>query len=52
MAEVHFKTPPDVVPDDLTGHLVLLGGVVWNEIAGRLFEMANLPISQVKDPTT
>jgi transcriptional regulator with XRE-family HTH domain len=50
MAEVHFRTPPDVVPDDLTGHLVLLGGVVWNEITGRLFEMANLPISQVKDP--
>ena len=22
MAEVHFRTPPDVVPDDLTGHLV------------------------------
>ena len=50
MAEVHFRTPPDVEPDDLTGHLVLLGGVVWNEITGRLFEMANLPISQVKDP--
>lgn len=50
LAEVHFRTPPDVVPDDLTGHLVLLGGVVWNEITGRLFEMANLPISQVKDP--
>jgi hypothetical protein len=49
-ATVHFKTPPDVEPDDLTGHLVLLGGVVWNEITGRLLEMANLPISQVKDP--
>jgi hypothetical protein len=50
LAIVHFRTPPDVVPDDLTGHLILLGGVVWNEITGRLFEMANLPISQVKDP--
>jgi hypothetical protein len=49
-ATVHFRTPPDVEPDDLTGHLVLLGGVVWNEITGRLLEMANLPISQVKDP--
>jgi len=49
-AIVHFRTPPDVEPDDLTGHLVLLGGVVWNEITGRLLEMANLPISQVKDP--
>jgi hypothetical protein len=49
-ATVHFRTPPDMEPDDLTGHLVLLGGVVWNEITGRLLEMANLPISQVKDP--
>ena len=49
-ATVHFKTPADVEPDDLTGHLILLGGVVWNEITGRLSEMANLPIRQVKDP--
>ena len=49
-ATVHFRTPPDVEPDDLTGHLIVLGGVVWNEITGRLSEMANLPISQVKDP--
>jgi hypothetical protein len=46
----HFRTPPEVEPDDLTGHLILLGGVVWNEITGRLSEMANLPISQIKDP--
>lgn len=45
-ATVHFKTPP-VERDDLTGHVILLGGVVWNEITGRLFEMAKLPIKQV-----
>jgi hypothetical protein len=44
---VHFKTPPDVEPDDLTGHLVLLGGVVWNEITERLSRMAKLPVRQV-----
>jgi hypothetical protein len=49
-ATVHFRTPPDVEPDDLTGHLIALGGVVWNEITGRLSEMANLPVRQVKDP--
>lgn len=49
-AFVHFKTPPEVEPDDLTGHLVVLGGVVWNEITGRVSEMANLPVKQVKDP--
>jgi transcriptional regulator with XRE-family HTH domain len=48
---VHFKTPDDVQPDELTGgHVILLGGVVWNEITGRLSEMANLPVKQVKDP--
>ena len=46
-ATVHFKTPRDVEPDDLTGHLILLGGVVWNEITGRLSEMAKLPVRQV-----
>lgn len=49
-ATVHFRTPPDVEPDDLSGHLIVLGGVVWNEITGRLSELANLPVSQVKDP--
>lgn len=47
---VHFKTPPDVKSDDLTGHLILLGGVVWNEITGRLSGMAKLPIRQVEVP--
>lgn len=46
-ATVHLGTPLDVEPDDLTGHIILLGGVVWNDIAGRLFEMARLPVRQV-----
>ncbi len=46
---VHFRTPPEVEPDDLTGHVILLGGVVWNEITGRLSEMARLPVRQVTD---
>jgi hypothetical protein len=46
---VHFKTPTEVVRDDLTGDLILLGGVVWNEITGRLSEMAKLPVRQVED---
>ena len=49
-ATVHFRTPPDVDADDLTGHLVLLGGVVWNEVTNRVSELANLPVRQVKDP--
>ncbi|HTZ25915.1 MAG TPA: hypothetical protein VMC83_18110 [Streptosporangiaceae bacterium] len=46
-ATVHFTTPPEVEADDLTGHLVLLGGVLWNEVTQRLSEMAGLPIRQV-----
>jgi hypothetical protein len=49
-ATVHFRISRDVKTDDLTGHLVLLGGVVWNDIAGRLSEMAKLPVRQVDDP--
>jgi len=50
-ATVHFKTPRDVEPDELTGHVILLGGVVWNEITGILSEMTDLPIRQVNDPS-
>lgn len=50
-ATVHYKIPRDVKPDDLTGHLILLGGVVWNDIAGRISEMAKLPIRQIEDPS-
>jgi hypothetical protein len=49
-AAVYFKTPPEVEADDLTGHLILLGGAVWNDITGRLSKMAKLPVRQVKDP--
>lgn len=49
-ATVHFKTTADVASDDLTGHIILLGGVVWNEITDRLSVLANLPVRQVKDP--
>lgn len=47
--EVRFRTPAEAEPDELTGHLVLLGGVVWNEITGRLATMAELPVRQVAD---
>ena len=31
--KVNYKTPSMVEKDDLTGHLVILGGVVWNKIS-------------------
>jgi hypothetical protein len=49
-ATVHFRTPDEVDSDDLTGHLVLLGGVVWNDMTRRLSAMAKLPVRQIEDP--
>lgn len=50
MTTVRYRIPAEVEPDELTGHLVLIGGVVWNEITGRLSEMARLPIRQLAHP--
>lgn len=50
LMDVHFRIPAQVQPDDLTGHVILLGGVVWNEITERLSEMASLPIKQLYRP--
>jgi hypothetical protein len=47
---VHFMIPSEVDHDDLTGHIILVGGVVWNEITGRLSNMARLPVKQVEHP--
>jgi hypothetical protein len=47
---VRFRTRSQIERDELSGHLILLGGVVWNEITGRLSKMAKLPIKQVEHP--
>jgi len=49
-AQVHFRIVSQVDPDDLTGHLILIGGVVWNEITERLSVLARLPIRQFEHP--
>jgi hypothetical protein len=48
--DVFFKPSPNVVPDDLSGHLVLLGGIAWNEVTQRLSDMSVLPVKQIRDP--
>jgi transcriptional regulator with XRE-family HTH domain len=47
---VHFKTPSEVGHDDLTGHIALIGGVVWNELTEALSVLANLPVRQYAHP--
>jgi hypothetical protein len=46
---VHFRLPSEVGHDDLTGHIILVGGVVWNEVTSRLSDLANLPVKQITD---
>jgi hypothetical protein len=50
LMNVYFKIPSEVQRDDLSGHVILLGGVVWNDITKELSEMAGLPVRQVIDP--
>jgi hypothetical protein len=47
---VQFKISADIERDDLSGHLVLLGGFLWNDITERLSELARLPIRQFQHP--
>jgi len=48
--DVFFKLSSRTVPDDLSGHLVLLGGIGWNELTQCISSMTSLPVRQVVDP--
>ncbi|HKS44893.1 MAG TPA: helix-turn-helix transcriptional regulator [Amycolatopsis sp.] len=45
--QVNFRTAQDLMPDDYTTHLVLLGGVDWNVVTKDLLDRVELPVSQV-----
>ena len=47
---VFFKLWSKVVPDDLSGHVVLLGGIAWNDMTQRLSDMTSQPVRQIEDP--
>jgi|HubBroStandDraft_4_1064222.scaffolds.fasta_scaffold28036_3 hypothetical protein len=47
---VHFKISAEIDRDVLSGHLILLGGFLWNDITERLSELARLPIRQFQHP--
>jgi transcriptional regulator with XRE-family HTH domain len=49
--DVFYRAAPNVVTDDLSGHVILLGGVVWNDITKRLSELIDLPVKQIEDPS-
>jgi transcriptional regulator with XRE-family HTH domain len=47
---VFFKLSSNVMPDDLSGHVVMLGGIAWNDKTQRLSEMTRQPVRQIEDP--
>ncbi len=48
---VFFKQASRVTADDLSGHLVLLGGIAWNPVTRRLLRLLQrLPIRQIEIP--
>jgi hypothetical protein len=48
---VFYKPAPDVKADDLSGHVVIIGGIGWNDVMKRLIDLSQLPVRQEEDPT-
>ncbi len=48
--KVFHKLSSKVVNDDMSSHVVILGGIAWNDKTRRLSKMTNLPVRQVEDP--
>jgi hypothetical protein len=46
-ADIRFRIGSQVTPNDLSSHLVLLGGIAWNDVTRRLNDMLYLPVRQV-----
>lgn len=47
---VDYKSTPSVLPDHLSGHVAIIGGIGWNPITARLLDLAQLPVEQRADP--
>jgi len=48
---VRYRRPAEVVADDLSGHVILLGGIAWNKVTRRFqTAMSQVPITQVGAP--
>jgi transcriptional regulator with XRE-family HTH domain len=46
---VALRAPEDIVSDDLTTHVVLLGGVDYNDITRAMLDEIEMPVRQVAD---
>lgn len=47
---VSYKSAPRVSADDLSGHVVIIGGIGWNDITRQFLDMTLLPVTQREDP--
>jgi hypothetical protein len=47
--KVAYKSSADVDADDLSGHIVIIGGIGWNEVTRRILELTSLPVTQKED---
>jgi hypothetical protein len=47
--KVAYKSAPEVGADDLSGHVVIIGGIGWNEVTRRILELTRLPVTQKED---
>jgi len=48
-APVNLRLASQVTSDDLLNHIVLLGGIAWNDVTRRLNASTELPVRQVRN---
>ncbi|MFI7598161.1 helix-turn-helix domain-containing protein [Actinoplanes sp. NPDC049681] len=49
--EVRITTPDQLRPDDMSSHLVLLGGIDWNPVTRELMQAVQVPVTPIhRDP--
>ena len=47
---VFYKAAPEVKADHLSGHVVIIGGIAWNDVMRRLIDLSRLPVRQQDEP--
>lgn len=47
---VAYKPARLVAADDLSGHVVIIGGIGWNDVTRRILDLTQLPVTQKNDP--
>lgn len=47
--QVNLRTADELVSDDYTSHLALLGGIDWNQATTSLLDRLQLPVRQIAD---